>query len=115
MSDIETMLTAHRQEIRRGSATTASLALLRTPQYGNALISALRTAGLPVDGNTLYPLLRRLEEQGMLTSAWDTSEARPRKYYEITAAGQRLLTELIAEWGSVATQLNGILTATSDR
>ncbi|HEY6570675.1 MAG TPA: helix-turn-helix transcriptional regulator, partial [Candidatus Limnocylindrales bacterium] len=57
-----------------------------------------RDLGFSVDANTLYPLLRRLETQGMLASAWDTSEARPRKFYRISPDGERLAAELLADW-----------------
>lgn len=92
------VLAGHRQELRRGSLVVASLALLREPGYGYALLAALTEKGFDVDGNTLYPLLRRLEAQGALTSAWNTEDARPRKFYETTPAGRALLAELLGEW-----------------
>lgn len=88
----------HRQELRRGTLVVASLALLRTPGYGYALLAALTEAGFDVDGNTLYPLLRRLEAQGLLTSTWNTDDARPRKFYETTAEGRAALDDLLGEW-----------------
>src|SRR5690606_14608137 len=72
---------SHRQELRRGTAVLACLQLLRTPGYGYGLLEDLARHGFPTDGNTLYPLLRRLEKQGLLTSEWNTEEARPRKFY----------------------------------
>jgi DNA-binding PadR family transcriptional regulator len=92
------VLAGHRHELRRGTLVLAALALLRRPEYGYALLAALTDAGFEVDGNTLYPLLRRLEGQGLLTSAWNTEETRPRKFYETTPAGAALLAELVAEW-----------------
>lgn len=95
------LLDAHRQELRRGSVVLASLLALRTPGYGYGLLEALDRAGIPVAANTLYPLLRRLESQGLLTSEWDTSEARPRKFYRTSQDGIRLARALLREWQGV--------------
>lgn len=100
MVDVEA-LAGHRQELRRGTLVVASLAMLRRPGYGYALLAALTEAGFDVDGNTLYPLLRRLEAQGFLRSAWNTEETRPRKFYETTPEGRELLDELVAEWAAL--------------
>jgi PadR family transcriptional regulator PadR len=78
---------AQLQELRRGTAVLACLLMLRTPQYGYALLEQLAAAGIPVEGNTLYPLLRRLEAQGLLVSEWNTDESRPRKFYRTSPAG----------------------------
>jgi DNA-binding PadR family transcriptional regulator len=86
------------QELRRGTVVLACLLLLRQPGYGYGLLDQLRDRGLPVDANTLYPLLRRLEGQGMLTSEWDTREARPRKFYRTSPDGERLATALLEDW-----------------
>ncbi len=86
------------QELRRGTVVLACLLLLRDPGYGYALLEQLRALGFTVDANTLYPLLRRLEGQGMLVSEWNTEEARPRKFYRISPDGERLATELLADW-----------------
>ncbi len=95
------LLDAHRQELRRGSVVLASLLALRTPGYGYGLLEALDRAGVPVAANTLYPLLRRLESQGLLTSEWDTSEARPRKFYRTSQDGVRLARALLREWQAI--------------
>ena len=79
----------HLQELRRGTIVLASLEILRRPGYGYRLLETLDAAGFGVDANTLYPLLRRLEKQGLLTSEWNTDEARPRKYYTTSPAGER--------------------------
>ena len=91
--DDETLAT-HRQELRRGTIVLACLMLLSTPDYGYALLTALERAGFEVDTNTLYPLLRRLEKQGLLTSEWNTDEARPRKFYSTTTDGAALAATL---------------------
>jgi DNA-binding PadR family transcriptional regulator len=95
------LLDAHRQELRRGSVVLASLLALQTPGYGYGLLDALERAGVPVAANTLYPLLRRLENQGLLTSEWDTSEARPRKFYRTSRDGIRLARLLRREWQAI--------------
>jgi DNA-binding PadR family transcriptional regulator len=79
----------------------ACLLLLRRPGYGYALLDQLRELGFAVDANTLYPLLRRLEGQGMLVSEWNTDEARPRKFYRISPDGERLAAELLTDWGRI--------------
>lgn len=95
MSDV---LATHRQELRRGTTVVAALAILRTPTYGYALLEQLAAAGFAIDANTLYPLLRRLEKQGLLTSEWNTEEARPRKFYRVSSDGEELLARLLQEW-----------------
>lgn len=96
--DFDDAVTGGLQELRRGTIVLGCLLLLREPSYGYALIDALRDVGLPVDANTLYPLLRRLESQGMLVSEWNTQEARPRKFYRTSLDGERLMAELLADW-----------------
>lgn len=96
--DIET----HRQELRRGTLVLACLRMLRSPGYGYGLLEQLDAAGFPADANTLYPLLRRLEKQGYLTSEWNTDEARPRKFYRTSEAGDRLADTLISDWRELA-------------
>lgn len=96
--DAGAILNTHLQELRRGSVVLASLLACETPRYGYALLTTLAEAGIDTEANTLYPLLRRLEVQGLLTSDWRTTESRPRKYYETTALGTRLAERLHAEW-----------------
>ena len=96
------VLPGHLQELRRGTAVAASLAALRQPGHGYALLQTLADAGIAVDANTLYPLLRRLEKQGYLESEWNTDEARPRKFYRTSRAGIRLATTLTQEVAAIA-------------
>ena len=91
----------HIQELRRGTVVLACLVVLREPGYGYALLERLAELGFPVDANTLYPLLRRLEKQGLLTSDWNTDEARPRKFYRVTDDGAALASALIDDWTSI--------------
>ncbi|UIP57963.1 PadR family transcriptional regulator [Agromyces marinus] len=88
----------HLQELRRGTVVLGCLAMLRRPDYGYSLLESLGRNGLAVDANTLYPLLRRLEKQGLLTSEWNTDEARPRKFYRTSPAGDALAKVLAADW-----------------
>jgi DNA-binding PadR family transcriptional regulator len=92
----------HRQELRRGTVVLACLRLLREPGYGYGLLEDLAARGFDTDANTLYPLLRRLEKQGYLTSEWNTDEARPRKFYRTSEAGDRLADALTADWRELA-------------
>ena len=94
-------LAAHVQELRRGTVVLATLASLEQPRYGYALLEHLRGHGIEVEGNTLYPLLRRLERQGLTVSEWNTEESRPRKFYRLTREGQAVLRALHREWHSL--------------
>ncbi|WP_169077839.1 PadR family transcriptional regulator [Microcella alkalica] len=87
----------HLQELRRGTVVLASLLALREPGYGYALLEHLERAGVDVEANTLYPLLRRLEGQGLLSSEWNTDESRPRKFYRTSPQGEALAERLLAE------------------
>lgn len=102
------VLAGHQQELRRGTVVMAALATLETPGYGYGLLAVLEKSGLSVDANTLYPLLRRLEKQGLLAAEWDTTESRPRKMYKTSDAGRNLLGTLEAEWNHLATSLNAL-------
>ena len=87
-------------ELRRGFSVVMVLARLGREQYGYTLLKELDAAGLAVDQNTLYPLLRRLESQGLLTSTWKVEEQRPRRYYARTALGTTVLKGLRVEIGA---------------
>ncbi len=103
--DWDDLLRTHLQELRRGTVVVASLAALRTPGYGYGLLQELASAGIAVDANTLYPLLRRLEDQGLLTSEWDTTQSRPRKMYRTNDTGERLLDALLRDLSGVRAAL----------
>lgn len=92
------LLVSHLQELRRGTVVLAALVVLREPGYGYALLETLTGHGINVDANTLYPLLRRLEKQGLLTSEWNTDEPRPRKFYRTSPAGEQLAAALMTDW-----------------
>lgn len=102
------LIAGHLQELRRGTVVLACLTTLSQPRYGYALLETLADAGFAVDGNTLYPLLRRLEKQGLLTSEWNTDEARPRKFYRVSPAGADVLDQLMAEWRALDTAIGAL-------
>ncbi|MBN9178034.1 MAG: helix-turn-helix transcriptional regulator [Microbacterium sp.] len=109
MSETEALDT-HLQELRRGTVVLACLRLLAEPGYGYGLLEQLQQRGFDTDANTLYPLLRRLEKQGHLTSAWNTDEARPRKFYRTSAAGDRLAAVLTADFHALAHAIDALPT-----
>lgn len=96
-------------ELRRGTLMLAVLSQLKTEQYGYSLVQALEASGIAIDQSTLYPLLRRLEKQELVTSTWDTTESRPRKYYVLTDLGGQVLDELYREWKQLSTNLHQLL------
>ena len=95
--DIEEIQRGIVAELRRGLSVVLVLSRLTRAQYGYTLLKELDAAGLPVDQNTLYPLLRRLEAQGLLSSEWKVEEQRPRRYYARTSLGTAVLRALRAE------------------
>jgi PadR family transcriptional regulator, regulatory protein PadR len=98
-----------RLELRRGCLVLAVLATLRTEQYGYTLRKALADQGMEIDEGTLYPLLRRLESQGLLVSEWREEEKRNKRFYLLSANGKQILKQLLAEWETIGTSLDGIL------
>ena len=98
-----------RMELRRGSLIVAVLAQLRSEQYGYTLRKALAEHGMAIDEGTLYPLLRRLETQGLLVSEWREEEKRNKRFYRLSADGKATLKQLLAEWKSIDSSLNDIL------
>ena len=95
---MSTLLDSLITELRRGTLTLAVLSQLRTPQYGYSLVQLLEDSGISIEQSTLYPLLRRLEKQELVTSSWDTSESRPRKYYVLSEYGLEIFLKLKDEW-----------------
>ena len=85
-------------ELRRGTLVLAVLSQLDEPQYGYSLKQRLAEGGLDVEQGTLYPLLRRLEKQGLLDSEWSIETSRPRRYYVLNQAGRETLETLAGEW-----------------
>jgi DNA-binding PadR family transcriptional regulator len=96
-------------ELRRGVLVLVVLSQLRTPQYGYSLRQALAEQGMAIEEGTLYPLLRRLESQGLLASQWRTDDGPPRRYYTLSPAGARHLRGLKASWLALVTTVNRLL------
>jgi DNA-binding PadR family transcriptional regulator len=96
-------------ELRRGVIVLAALSQLGTEEYGYSLLKKLADLGLEVDQGTLYPLLRRLEAQGLLASVWKLEEARPRRYYVLSAEGKKLLPKLKKEWAGIVSVMDKML------
>lgn len=97
------------QELRRGILVLATLSQLEEARYGYALIDELSRRGLEIDQGTLYPLLRRLEDQGLLDSEWNVEGARPRRYYQISESGIEMLQTLTEEWQGLVGVMEGLL------
>ena len=98
-----------RLELRRGSLVLAVLAALRSEQYGYTLRKTLSDHRLEVDENTLYPLLRRLESQGLLESEWREENKRNKRFYRLSGQGEQMLKQLLAEWRAIDSSLQGIV------
>jgi len=96
-------------ELRRGTLILLVLSQLRQPMYGYSLVKKLNDSQIPMDANTLYPLMRRLEAQGLLKSQWDTGESKPRKYYVITEDGLAVLEKTRAYYKTFSQNVNELL------
>ena len=105
----EELLSTHLQELRRGTVVLACLLILEQPNYGYALLEVLEQHGFTADANTLYPLLRRLESQGLLTSEWREENKRRKRFYRLSPEGERLLADLVTEWDGINRALDQIL------
>jgi DNA-binding PadR family transcriptional regulator len=97
------------QELRRGTLVLCVLSQLKKPQYGYSLVQCLGEKGLVIEQNTLYPLLRRLEKQGLLESDWEVTGTRPRRYYELSKKGHEMLVCLTEEWNKLAGVVSNLL------
>ena len=104
-----------KMELRRGCLIVAVLAQLRVEQYGYTLRKALADDGLAIDEGTLYPLLRRLETQGLLTSVWREEEKRNKRFYRLSAAGVEIQAQLLAEWNGINDSLHRILAGSKEQ
>lgn len=98
-----------RLELRRGSLTLGVLARLRTERYGYELRTALAADGLEMEESTLYPLLRRLEAQGLLLSEWREEERRKKRFYRLSPGGEAVLARLLEEWRRIGASLERII------
>ncbi len=96
-------------ELRRGTQILAVLSQLDANQYGYSLLQRLEEKNVSIEAGTLYPLLRRLESQGLLQSEWDTTESRPRKYYLLSDVGREVYEMLKKEWKAIERELDNLL------
>lgn len=108
MNQTDSVLESQVQEMKRGTLVLAVLLCTDMRTYGYSLVTLLKERGLDIEQNTLYPLLRRMEQQGLLESSWDTSESRPRRYYIISDAGRTLRTGLLGEWRRMNLVIQGM-------
>lgn len=109
MTVAENLFENLRLELRRGCLTLAVLAQLRQEHYGYTLRKALADRGMVIDENTLYPLLRRLEAQGLLVSEWREEDKRNKRFYRLSPEGEPLLNQLLEEWRNLNTAIDRIL------
>jgi DNA-binding PadR family transcriptional regulator len=96
-------------ELKRGTQVLSVLSQLKHNQYGYSLLQALEEKGVMIEAGTLYPLMRRLEAQGLLISEWDTSESRPRKYYRLSDEGLSVYRKLMEEWKNIVSDMNKLM------
>lgn len=102
-----------RLELRRGVLVLAVLASLKQPHYGYSLRKQLQDGGVDIDEGTLYPLIRRLADQELLTSEWRQGEGRERRYYQLSELGSQLLAQLTDEWQNLNGAIGNLLLANS--
>jgi len=98
-----------RQELRRGTLILAVLAQLKVERYGYSLRQALAEVGLEIDEGALYPMLRRLETQGLLTSEWREEDKRKKRFYRLSSEGEAVLARLSAEWRTMNDTLQNLI------
>ncbi len=105
----QTVLSQLIVELRRGTQILFVLSQLKDMQYGYSLLQSLEDKDVNIEAGTLYPLLRRLESQGILSSQWDTTESRPRKYYTLSDDGRELYAVLKQEWNTISKEMDALL------
>lgn len=109
MTVTENLFENLRLELRRGCLTLAVLAQLKQEHYGYTLRKSLAARGMEIDENTLYPLLRRLETQGLLTSQWREEEKRNKRFYRLSSEGEEMFARLLKEWNEINTAIGNLL------
>lgn len=109
MTAVDPLFENLRLELRRGCLTLATLAQLREEHYGYTLRKALADRGLAIEESTLYPLLRRLESQGLLLSEWREEDKRNKRFYRLSPLGEQMLGQLLAEWQALNGSIHRIL------
>ena len=109
MNDYQKYLDSAIIELKRGGLVLAVLNLLKEPKYGYSLMQTMAARGYVIDQSTLYPLLRRLEQQGFLNSNWSVEETRPRKYYQLSEDGSSFLADLKDQWKKNTAIIDGMI------
>ena len=109
MGEEKDLLSTSLLELRRGTLTISVLSQMKEPKYGYALVQSLEEKGVAIDPNTLYPLLRRLENQGLLESKWETGGTKPRKYYQRTEFGNEIYEQLKTYWENLSVGIERLL------
>ena len=109
MEEEKELLSTLLLELRRGTLTISVLSQMKEPKYGYALVQSLEQKGVAIDPNTLYPLLRRLESQGLLESKCETGGAKPRKYYQRTEYGKQIYEQLKTYWENLSAGIEKLL------
>lgn len=110
--DVDEVVSGLILELRRGTLILLVLSQMKEPTYGYSLVKTLSDNQIPMDANTLYPLLRRLEGQGLLSSQWDTAQGKPRKYYQITEVGMEVLEKTEIYWKNFSDHVDKLLEGT---
>lgn len=106
MSEIQETVANMQLELRRGAIILCVLSQLTAPKYGYALAESLEDKGIKIEPGTLYPLLRRLEKQELLSSEWETSGTKPRKYYVLSPNGYEVYRLLLNDWDDLQETIN---------
>jgi len=109
MSNLEEIISNLTMELRRGTLVLCVMSQLEKEQYGYSLVQSLAEKGMIIDQSTLYPLLRRLEKQGLLDSNWSLDENRPRRYYVLNEKGRKVLNSLVEEWAEMNNTIKKLL------
>lgn|SRR5690349_12571736 len=106
---LQSVLENLRLELRRGCLILAVLAQLREEHYGYTLRKTLADQGIEIEESTLYPLLRRLESQGLLLSEWREEDKRNKRFYRLSPAGAVTLDQLLVEWESINRSIHQVI------
>lgn len=109
MAEERDLLDSLLMELRRGTLVLSVLSQMQEAKYGYALVQSMEEEGIFIDPNTLYPLLRRLEKQGLLESNWETGGSKPRKYYQRTQYGDEIYQELKSQWKEIVKGMDNLL------
>lgn len=109
MAEIEEIVNGLILELRRGTLILSVLSRLDQPKYGYSLVQELSEKGIEIDAGTLYPLLRRLEKQGLLESSWELADSRPRRYYFLSETGRQVYDRLREEWRKLVFSIENLM------